>query len=252
MKSIYNQPIAGMDELKALYAPGGGYTAGIEAQLARLGKKTMATGMSNLVNSGMAGSSLPGNLANKFAEETAAPTLASAEQGRIAGLSGVMNQQAQLELQRRAGLTGVMGQEASYWANLYNQNANRSSNWPSTPLGGSIFDKQPSGGGSSTPQPQGDTTVYGAGFNHNPSSAYPSVNVGDTNQSILPSSLRSAIEPNWVDVNGRRFTEDANGNYMSGNTPLGLGTLRQSNPQTLSRPITKPQQTYPQGWEGPN
>jgi hypothetical protein len=223
------------NELTRLYDQNGSFTSGVQAQLDRLGKKTMASGMANLVNSGMAGTSLPGNMANKFAEETAAPALAGIEAQRISGLAGAYQNQQQLELQRRAGLTGVMGQEASYWANLDNQNANRSSqNWPQTPLGGSIFDTSKQGGSPGGGSQPGPSLIQGSGFGQN-QTPYASLNLGEGGNNTLPMSLRSAVEPNWVTINGKQYQQDPNSGQW--NIPLGMAKF---NP------------TYPQGWEGPN
>jgi hypothetical protein len=194
----------------------------------------MASGMSNLINSGMAGTSLPGNLANAFAEETAAPALAGIEAQRISGLADAYRNQQQLELQRRAGLAGVMGQEADYWANLNNRNSVIRNNYPRTPLGGGIFNTSSTTRNSSSgsSRPSGDTTIYGAGFGQTP---YASLNLGEGPSPTLPMSLRAAVEPNWVTINGKQYQQDPNSGQW--NIPLGMA---------------KSKSAFPQGWEGPN
>ena len=61
---------------RRMYAPGGEYMAGTEAGLERGQKKAVATGMQNLAASGMAGTSLAGNIGQMYEEDVAAPTRA--------------------------------------------------------------------------------------------------------------------------------------------------------------------------------
>jgi hypothetical protein len=199
--------------MKALYSPTGSFMSGIQATLDRLGKKTNAQGMSNLIGSGLAGTSMAGNLATAFAEDVAAPQLAEAETRRI------------------GALTDIMGQEANYWAGVNQRNAAAQNqiNMMSRPKSNmpSIFDhaQQPSNSSVVNPQP-GPSLIQGSGYGQAPStSSFPSVNVGEVSDSIMPASLRGAVqsEPNWVTINGKKYTQNANGQFVnSAGTPLGL------------------------------
>ena len=82
-----------------MYAPGGASTAGVQASLDRARTKFLSSGMSNLINAGLANTTLPAGLAGKFAEEVEAPTLASSESNRIQNLANVLLQQASIQSQ---------------------------------------------------------------------------------------------------------------------------------------------------------
>lgn len=84
------------EQARAQFAPGGAYTKGVEAAVARQGEKAMSSGMQNLVSSGLAGSTMSGSLGNKFAEEVAAPALASAESERATNLANLDMQYANM------------------------------------------------------------------------------------------------------------------------------------------------------------
>ncbi len=86
-------------EAKALYAPGGEYMKGIEAQLARGQKKTVATGMQGLAAAGLAGTSMAGGLGLKYEEDVATPARAQATTARLGALSGLLAQEAQVQMQ---------------------------------------------------------------------------------------------------------------------------------------------------------
>ena len=51
--------------------------------------------------------------------------------------------------------------------------------------------------------------------NNSRSSSVPTLNLGSDNDVAMPQSLRSTMtsEPNWVVINGQRFTEGSNGKY---------------------------------------
>jgi len=78
------------DDIAAQFQPGGSYTKGIEAQLARRKKGAMASGMQSLVSSGMAGTTQAAGLGSKFEEEVGMPTMAAAETSRIGKLTEAM------------------------------------------------------------------------------------------------------------------------------------------------------------------
>ena len=86
-------------EAKALYAPGGGFMKGIEAQLARGRKKAVAGGMQSLAAAGLAGTSIAGGLSKKYEEEVAAPAMAQATTTRLSALSNLFAQEASAQLQ---------------------------------------------------------------------------------------------------------------------------------------------------------
>lgn len=78
------------DTIAAQFQPGGSYTKGIEAQLARRKKGAMASGMQSLVSSGMAGTTQAAGLGKKFEEEVGMPTMAAAETDRVSKLTGAL------------------------------------------------------------------------------------------------------------------------------------------------------------------
>lgn len=81
-------------EAKAMYAPGGGYMKGIEAQLKRGGEKAVATGMQNLAAGGLASTSMAGGLGLKYEEDVATPARATAETQRMGALAGLLQAEA--------------------------------------------------------------------------------------------------------------------------------------------------------------
>lgn len=104
---------------RAQFAPGGGFDAGVRAQLSRVGRQALSAGMQNLVSAGLAGTTQAGQLGHQFAEEVAAPTMAQVETERAHGIAGVYGQQAgayqQLEQMRQQAY-----QQAAAQANQYN------------------------------------------------------------------------------------------------------------------------------------
>ncbi len=103
---------------KDIYAPGGGYMGGIEAQLARTEKRAVASGMQGLAAAGLAGTSMAGGLGKKFQEEVAVPALAQAESTRLSALAGLYQSQAGAEAQMAPRYTtqyGYRTQETSQW-----------------------------------------------------------------------------------------------------------------------------------------
>lgn len=81
-------------EAKALYAPGGEYMKGIEAQLVRGQKKAVATGMQALAGAGLAGTSMAGGLGLRYEEEVGVPTRARATTERLGALAGLLQAEA--------------------------------------------------------------------------------------------------------------------------------------------------------------
>lgn len=84
---------------KELYAPEGGFMAGIEAQLGRGRTRAIAGGMQGLAAAGLAGTSMAGGLARKYEEEVAAPTMAQATTQRLTALAGLMQTEAGFQAQ---------------------------------------------------------------------------------------------------------------------------------------------------------
>jgi len=193
-------------QMKALYAPGGSYLSGIQAQLDRLGKQSVAKGMSNLVSSGLAGTSVAGGLANAFAEDVAAPRLAQAETERI------------------GRLTDIMGQEASYYANLPENRIGTVTTIAPSKLTSSAFAPVSQGVSRAQQDYEQQMAAWRArgmeGNSSAKSSALPTLNLGNNDDIAMPQSLRSAMpESNWVTINGKKYTQDTNGQW---NIPLGL------------------------------
>lgn len=87
------------EEAMAIYAPGGEYMGGIEAQLARGQTRAVASGMQGLAAAGLAGTSMAGGLGKKYEEEVAAPALAQATSTRLSALAGLFQSQAGAEAQ---------------------------------------------------------------------------------------------------------------------------------------------------------
>lgn len=88
-----------LSEAKGLYAPGGGYMAGIEAQLSRGRTRAVTGGMQGLAAAGLASTSMAGGLARKYEEEVAAPTMAQATTQRLAALAGLAQTEAGFQAQ---------------------------------------------------------------------------------------------------------------------------------------------------------
>ena len=87
--------VAGLfKEAKAMYAPGGEYMKGIEAQLERGGKKAVATGMQGLAAAGLGGTSMMGGLGLKYEEDVATPARSQATTARLGALSGLLQAEA--------------------------------------------------------------------------------------------------------------------------------------------------------------
>ena len=82
-----------------LYGTGQDFMKGVEASLSRLQTKTMSAGMQNLVSSGLAGTTMAGNLASAFAEETVAPALLQANAQRVQSLADLFMQREQMDRQ---------------------------------------------------------------------------------------------------------------------------------------------------------
>ena len=87
--------VAGLfKEAKAMYAPGGEYMKGIEAQLERGGKKAVATGMQGLAAAGLGGTSMMGGLGLKYEEDVATPARSQATTARLGALSNLLQAEA--------------------------------------------------------------------------------------------------------------------------------------------------------------
>lgn len=98
--ATHKKKVSGLfKQAKALYAPGGEYMSGIEAQLTRGSKKAVATGMQGLAAAGLAGTSMMGGLGLKYEEDVAAPVRAQATTARLGALSGLLQAEASAELQ---------------------------------------------------------------------------------------------------------------------------------------------------------
>ena len=198
LREARNAPVMqAFDAASATYQPGGGYMAGIEAALDRLAKKSVASGMSNLVGSGLAGTTQAGGLYNRFAEETAAPTLAQAQSEASQQLSNINLQKASfLGSQQPLSLTTIMGK-----------------------MSGSPQGTQ----GSTSVQPQ-----------QQPSSGYitgaktPQVSslMNPAGTSAQTPSLLSAMQPrqNAATVNGVQYTQDPTTGQW--NFPQGMATAK--------------------------
>jgi hypothetical protein len=102
-------------DILGLYGQTGDLMKGVEASLARLGQQTMSAGMHGAISSGLSNSSLPANIASKFAEETAAPVLANANAQRINSLAQAMLELESMNRQDYANQSGL--------ANAYNMNS---------------------------------------------------------------------------------------------------------------------------------
>ncbi len=95
VSSATRAQVAGLfKEAKAMYAPGGEYMKGIEAQLERGGKKAVATGMQGLAAAGLGGTSMMGGLGLKYEEDVATPARSQATTARLGALSGLLQAEA--------------------------------------------------------------------------------------------------------------------------------------------------------------
>jgi hypothetical protein len=82
------QATAEYDKIIDIYKPGGGFGKGVEADLERRGKQTVAAGEQDLVSRGTFNTTARAALPGQFEENVAAPTRLSLEamrQGKLAG-----------------------------------------------------------------------------------------------------------------------------------------------------------------------
>ena len=79
------------------YRPGGGFSKGVEAALERGRIKSEASGMQNLVSSGLAGTTMAAGLGKKYEEEVASPARARMESIRAEKISGLEAILAEME-----------------------------------------------------------------------------------------------------------------------------------------------------------
>ncbi len=170
----------------AQYASGGDYTKGIEAALARLSKKSVASGMSNLVSSGLAGTTMAGGLANKFAEETAAPALAQAESERAKGLADVYMQSA--------NFAGQYGDAPTTTTTIAPSRLTSSAFAPTRAVATAPVSNRSS---------QGMLDKYG-----NPATYGQTKTTSRVSQNPKYRQQDSSQEPNWVVLNGKRYTQN--------------------------------------------
>lgn len=84
------------DRIIGQYEPGGGFGQGVEARLERLKTQTMASGMQNLVASGLANTTMAANIGTAFAEDVAAPAMLQLEDLRTQRLSAALEGKANL------------------------------------------------------------------------------------------------------------------------------------------------------------
>jgi hypothetical protein len=193
LREARNAPIlAEYDKAAAVYGPQGDYMKGITAALDRLAKKSVAQGQSDLVGSGLAGTSMMGGLYNRFAEEIAAPTLAQAQSEASRQLANISMQKAGfLGSQSPLTVTTVMG-------NTYGKSPQ--------PTQGSAQPTQQSSSGYIT----GAKTPQLASLQ----------NPAGTNASIP--SLMSAMnpQPNTAVINGRQVSQDPTTGQW--NFPIGM------------------------------
>jgi hypothetical protein len=202
----------------AQYAPGGGYTKGVEAMLDRLMKKSLASGMSNLVSSGLAGTSMAGGLANKFAEETAAPQLAQAESERAKSLADVLMNQGNFAAQFGGTTqTNFTPNSSGYGSGMMGQGPLMSASKPTIDTG---YEQR--------------MAEWRAGGMTGNTAAKPAASTNRTSLNLYDTGGGGNQEQNFVTINGKKYTQDANGQW---NIPLGMANTRQ--------PLT-------QAWQGPN
>ena len=83
-----------LDEIIAMYAPGGGFGKGTEAMIEREKEKSIAQGTQALVTSGLYGTTMAAGLGKKFEEEVGMPTRLKLEDVRYGQYAGAMGQKA--------------------------------------------------------------------------------------------------------------------------------------------------------------
>ncbi len=89
---------ASLAKARDLYAPGGAYSKGLDAQLARGSKKAVAGGTQALVSSGLASTSMGAGLAKQYEEEVGAPARADLESRRVSAMAGLYSQEAGMQV----------------------------------------------------------------------------------------------------------------------------------------------------------
>ena len=96
--------------------PGGGFDAGVKAQLERARTQHMASGMSSLVSAGLANTTAGAGLASKFAENVEAPALAGVESERARLIASLKLALAQAEQGATENIAGRSLQSAQLGA----------------------------------------------------------------------------------------------------------------------------------------
>lgn len=88
----YQQIMSLSDQLASIYAPGGAFGAGHEAQLGRAKEKDVSSGMQALVGSGLAGTTQAAGLGKKWEEEVGAPARLKLEDLRMGRYADALSQ----------------------------------------------------------------------------------------------------------------------------------------------------------------
>ena len=107
------------DQIAGIYAPGGAFGKGFEAQLSRSKKQTVAGGMQQLVSSGLSNTTSAAGLGQQFEENVGAPSRLKLEDLRMDRYSSALGaKQGFMERRTDSGPDyGMVGQ----YANLYGQ-----------------------------------------------------------------------------------------------------------------------------------
>ena len=107
------------DKIAGIYAPGGAFGKGFEAQLQRSKKQTVAGGMQQLVSSGLSNTTNAAGLGQQFEENVGAPSRLKLEDLRMDRYSSALGaKQGFMERRTDSGPDyGMVGQ----YANLYGQ-----------------------------------------------------------------------------------------------------------------------------------
>ena len=175
----------------AQYAPGGGYGKGIEADLERGRVKSVASGMQNLVSSGLANTTMAGGLGKKYEEEVAAPTRANMEETRASAIASLQAMLAQME---QGGFQAGLDRQFTADQSMLNR-------------------PQPSISSYSPPAYSAPAPRTSA------PSLQPSVSAPRKRPSILDSATRAysggpqSAGQNWATINGQRWEQSAEGQW---------------------------------------
>ena len=95
-ESAFKTGVGALEDYADIFRSGGEYGAGIEAMIGRGEKKSVASGMQNLVSAGLSNTTMPMHLQQTYEEEVGMPTRMRAEDTRMERLGGALGSLGQM------------------------------------------------------------------------------------------------------------------------------------------------------------